>query len=72
MLKAQTRVLTIIVGDDRISHPLAETQSLSSRPPSSHSLHSSENGFYIPQCNKGDLEESMISNVTNCDRTFYK
>uniref|UniRef100_A0AC34F6S3 Uncharacterized protein n=1 Tax=Panagrolaimus sp. ES5 TaxID=591445 RepID=A0AC34F6S3_9BILA len=73
MLKAQTRVLTIIVGDDRLTtQSSGGTQSLTSRPPSTHSLCSSKNGFYIPQCNKNDLEESMISNVTGCDRTFFK
>uniref|UniRef100_A0A914QS33 Uncharacterized protein n=1 Tax=Panagrolaimus davidi TaxID=227884 RepID=A0A914QS33_9BILA len=67
MLKAQTRVLTIIVGDDRVA--TSGVLSLPSRPASSISQHSSQDGYYFPSKDMGNI--SMDSNVTNSDRTFY-
>uniref|UniRef100_A0AC35FLD7 Uncharacterized protein n=1 Tax=Panagrolaimus sp. PS1159 TaxID=55785 RepID=A0AC35FLD7_9BILA len=67
MLKAQTRVLTIIVGDDRVG--MSGALSLPSRPASSISQDSSQDGYYFPSKDIGNI--SMDSNVTNSDRTFY-
>uniref|UniRef100_A0AC34FF77 MSP domain-containing protein n=1 Tax=Panagrolaimus sp. ES5 TaxID=591445 RepID=A0AC34FF77_9BILA len=68
LLKAQTRVLTILVGD-RIGR--LESNSLSLRPPSSFSHRELLNdGYYIPECNV-DGNSTMFT-VANDDRTMRK
>uniref|UniRef100_A0A914Z7E6 Abnormal spindle-like microcephaly-associated protein ASH domain-containing protein n=1 Tax=Panagrolaimus superbus TaxID=310955 RepID=A0A914Z7E6_9BILA len=69
MLKSQTRVLTILVGDDRTNR--LGTHLLHVRPPSSFlNRELLEDGYYIPECNvEGD---STFLTVADNDRTFRR
>ena len=67
LLKAQTRVMTLVVSDDRL---IASSYAPpSSRPSTSHSNRGLQPGFYIPSNNTNDL--SIVS-IANTNRTMMK
>uniref|UniRef100_A0AC35FFM1 Uncharacterized protein n=1 Tax=Panagrolaimus sp. PS1159 TaxID=55785 RepID=A0AC35FFM1_9BILA len=70
ILQAQTRVLTLLIGDDRIEKH--GTLSLPSRPQSSYSNRGRgiDSGYYIPECNN-DGDSTMVT-VADPERTLMK
>uniref|UniRef100_A0A914Q7C5 Uncharacterized protein n=1 Tax=Panagrolaimus davidi TaxID=227884 RepID=A0A914Q7C5_9BILA len=70
ILQAQTRVLTLLIGDDRIEK--RGTLSLPSRPQSSYSHRGRglDSGYYIPECNN-DGDSTMVT-VADPERTLMK